>query len=71
MCMFYVISRFSLLGIRKIVMAAEGFLAAWGCVLRKNGFIGLRERFKDNVIFSLFNYVSMYFSALSFVNNFN
>ena len=45
-------------------MAAEGFLAAWGCVLRNNGFGGLRERFEDEVIFSLFNYVSMYFPHL-------
>ena len=45
-------------------MAAEGFMVAWGCVLRKNGFGGLRERFEDDVIFSLFNYVSMYFPHL-------
>ena len=78
MFMFDVFSRFSLLGIRliplfymcrKIVIASGRFLAAWDCVLRKNGFGGLREWFEDEVVFSHFNYIFHVFSAPDFVMN--
>ena len=51
-------------------MAAGRFLAAWDCVLRENGFGGLRERFEDEVDFSQFNYVFYVFSAPEFCNEF-
>ena len=80
MNMFYVVSRFPcwalgsflfiLVWCTKLDTAAERFLAAWDCVLRKNGFGGLRERFEDEVVFSHFNYIFYVFSAPGFLMNF-